>query len=115
MCVTSIDSNGNINGYGFDDSDWQGDTRNCLEHYGNSCGYELATDQEVETALIKEAKKRGFKEGVTIKCLNNNFHNTYKLKSTFNDLYIEDGDLWFGTEEIFINGKWAEIIEDNPE
>jgi len=71
-----------------------------------------ATEQEVETALINEAKKRGFKNGVWVKTING---TKKRIK----------GDLFFYFKEnkimsmfdfdgmnglIFHNGKWAEII-----
>lgn len=69
----------------------------------------LATDKEVETALIKEAKKRGFKEGVEFKSARSDRKFTFKDKA-----YLANGILWNGnsTGIIFENGKWAEIIKD---
>ncbi len=71
-----------------------------------------ATDKEVETALIKEAKKRGFKEGVKYKT---NGGTINKLKSNnFIYEYVSGVGMTIGTEDIwfFCNGKWAEIIEE---
>jgi len=75
-----------------------------------------ATDQEVETALIKEAKKRGFKEGVSIitpkgnkvtqKCNKYHFNKHLNILAT-NESYTE-----LNFDSIFIDGKWAEIIEE---
>jgi len=59
--------------------------------------WELMTIEEVETALIAEAKKRGFKEGVNIQ---------------------PDFNVWthyLGGKCIFSDGKWAEIIEEAPQ
>ena len=82
-----------------------------------------ATDKEVETALIKEAKKRGFKEGVDFESdgevwtlkgnidfkYRNNILNMWSDTSeTKADGYISEGK---GFEPIFMEGKWAEIIE----
>ena len=73
-----------------------------------------ATDREVEEALIKEAKKRGFKEGVKFETLDGSevtFENTKVFERAiafFNDhteMY-ENGGCFFK------DGKWAEIIED---
>jgi len=75
-----------------------------------------ATDKEVETALIAEAKKRGFKEGVTVhsfihninlKCKNVNIKSKYI--SRFNKLHF-GGDV-SKCVVIFKDGKWAEIIQ----
>ena len=75
-----------------------------------------ATDKEVETALIKEAKKRGFKEGVSIitpkgnkvtqKCNKYHFNKHLNIFAT-NESYTE-----LNFDSIFIGGKWAEIIEE---
>lgn len=82
-------------------------------HIGNpNCNnlYFLATNEEVEAALIAEAKKRGFVEGV-------------KYKNTEGELHV-CGDLYFGGNGwiysanqgmIFEDGKWAEIIKETPE
>lgn len=81
-----------------------------------------ATDKEVEEALIKEAKKRGFKEG----CVANNskvhggIYENNKLNRGYSFHFI-DGGLYYGNLEfndsqfcIFKNGKWAKIIKDEP-
>lgn len=70
-----------------------------------------ATDKEVEEALIKEAVKRGFKEGVTIK----NHQGVNVLKEIDfiytdrynNGIYNKQGQGFW----VFINGVWADIIE----
>jgi len=69
-------------------------------------GLTLATDKEVEQALIKEAKKRGFKKGVYSKCLWNKI--TKKLEQ--GGFHNDRNELWFCGAHIFDNGKWAEII-----
>jgi hypothetical protein len=79
-----------------------------------TCKVELATDKEVETALIKEAEKRGFKEG-NYKGLEKLYIDSkftgWHYGSGLNKLYsAEEGE---GGDVIFHNGKWAEIIE-NP-
>jgi len=68
----------------------------------------LATNQEVEYALIKEAKKRGYKKGNYI-CLTNKKVELYagylvSYNNHNNNLWIENGC-------VFQNGEWAEIIE----
>ena len=76
----------------------------------------LATDEEVSAALINEAKKRGFKNGVTI--LRGDWYSGFSapkvtieteqhLTSGFefrNDTLFLDGYI------IFYSGNWAEII-----
>ena len=74
-----------------------------------------ATDKEVEEALIKEAKRRGFKEGVRInsKWLCGSSKKSLNGKFVFDnkfELFAEANGLMKYT--IFLNGVWAEIIKD---
>lgn len=64
-----------------------------------------ATNEEVQTALIKEAKKRGFKEGVNVRGIQG---STFTLKG---ELQWERGELAGNTYYIFTDGKWATIID----
>lgn len=70
-----------------------------------------ATDKEVEDALIKEAKKRGYKEGV----------QCYSAESK--DKKVCTGDFYYNGQRynqlqdtpmntIFKDGQWAEIIKE---
>jgi len=75
--------------------------------------YVLATDEEVKEALIKEAKKRGFKEGVKVK---NGFTveegRVYNINAN-NFAYCSDrNSLTLGGIYIFQNGIWSEIIDE---
>jgi len=81
-----------------------------------------ATDKEVEQALIKEAKRRGFKDGVKLNVDGIGFYQGYG-----NDLIITDmNKIVFNPDSnglvarkqggdyntaIFKDGKWATIIE----
>ena len=71
--------------------------------------FELATPEEVELALNAEAKKRGYKDGVTI-----TWKNKPKLIYTLGDDefdYLKSKNvLVFGKYGIFERGEWAEII-----
>tara|TARA_R110002167_G_scaffold174781_1_gene373720 strand:+ start:1453 stop:1968 length:516 start_codon:yes stop_codon:yes gene_type:complete len=73
----------------------------------------LATDKEVEEALIKEAKKRGFKEGV--KSTSVKYGCTGKLSRCCSTKLCSDGSFMFQGQYIFENGKWATIIEEKKE
>lgn len=73
-----------------------------------------ATDKEVEDALIKEAKKRGFKEGVGFSGVSISGKNDgspgecdekFKYDSRINTLVNPS------RAYIFSNGRWATIIE----
>ena len=82
--------------------------------------YTPATDKEVETVLIKEAKRRGFKEGVSVDGL-----MTYSGKISGKNPLNENKFYYYnkGTGKLFVNrnntsnicifdnGKWATIIE----
>lgn len=76
----------------------------------------LSTPKEVEEALIKEAEKRGLKEGTIINnsmlndCSNTSCkaeNNEYKFieDELYSNCLLLDGFV------IFLNGKWAEIVK----
>jgi len=74
-----------------------------------------ATDKEVETVLIKEAKKRGFKEGAKVKCLEDGKRCTVKemgfeFESRGNLLWVKQVELgnWL---LLLKDGKWATITD----
>ena len=69
-----------------------------------------ATDKEVLEALIKEAKKRGFKEGVRIN--NECIGYIYAGICNSNEIIFENGILSIDYVYIYKDGKWAEIIKD---
>jgi hypothetical protein len=71
-----------------------------------------ATNEEVQTALIKEAKKRGFKEGVSFLSTNGNKKHTL-LSSNFTFENLGHIGKVLGTETCWFyhNGKWATIID----
>ena len=75
---------------------------------------EPATDKEVEQALIKEAKKRGFKEGVVAnqKPAYNGHGGTFNInKSNFEYSHFTQ-NLTIDGFGIYNYGKWAEIIKE---
>ena len=76
--------------------------------------WELATEEEISEFLIKEAKKRGYKEGVKCKFgiieeIRTIETNDFVFKLEYNTLGIKlkNGN----ADVIFRSGKWAEIIE----
>jgi hypothetical protein len=73
-------------------------------HYDNA---KPATDEEVEEALIKEAKKRGFKKGVKFKCL---YNHDYEGQCT--PLLCSEGYLWLKGGCVFKDGKWATTVRE---
>lgn len=73
-----------------------------------------ATDEEVKEALIKEAKRRGFKEGVRFKSAWNGEEFVFSEKRGYTQL--DDTNLCnMGNGSVFYDGRWAEIIEDKLE
>ena len=78
-----------------------------------------APDKEVEEALIKEAKKRGFKENFGVQFIGVQFNCKDYLGSEYiiteNGLlkfYPESNELALGHGVIMRNGQWAEIISE---
>lgn len=91
-------------------------TNNWVSPKVNGEKYRPATPSEIESALIAEAKKRGFKEGVMVKA------PWYSSPSSANESPISvqyenynGGDEYgvrMGGGCIYANGVWAEIIKD---
>lgn len=106
LCIT--DNKELLFGYGFSASgDW---TNNDYAHGQMYKEWTPATDKEVEAALIAEAKKRGFKEGVNVK--------GYSY-TTCGHIYKSEFENWLvlgvacgPNIVIFQEGNWAEIIEE---
>ena len=78
--------------------------------------WELATEEEVSEALINEAKKRGYKEGVKCKFgiieeIRTIEINDFVFKLEYNTLGIKSKN--GNADIIFRSGKWAEIIEQS--
>jgi hypothetical protein len=69
-----------------------------------------ATPQEVESALIAEAKRRGYKDG-NYKCLD---LPQYTERNVDDSFFLENGKLWHGNKGranvCFQRGQWASII-----
>jgi len=78
----------------------------------DSQNWKPATDKEVEEALIKEAKKTGFKRGDLIDNKNIGFDGTGFIEKLTDCEYKWDGTYLnvYGMA-IFSQGKWATIIE----
>lgn len=114
LCIVGFKDGMVVNSYGFDcNSGWMdGWNQKGITEMGNVTP---ATDKEVETALIAEAKKRGFKKGVRYKSLYNDYdsgmvnNSGLIYKSKINCLYVKSGEM---IDVIFRKGNWAEIIEE---
>jgi hypothetical protein len=101
--------------YGFDD---KGEWETCDSWIWETWfdGTRLATPQEVETALIAEAKKRGFKAGTRIKT--EEFGESVISNSCAGFSYRDEkhhnyGSLYYNGKLIYTQGQWAEIIQDD--
>ena len=71
---------------------------------------ELASEEEVKEALIKEAKCRGYKNGVKYMC----YDTVQEIKNMDGMEYCEVGILTDGYGgHIYSNGEWSKIIS-NP-
>jgi hypothetical protein len=118
VLFTNLSDTYNAKGYGFITGVW--DEFNDFAAIGGTSKARPATEEEVKQALIAEAKKRGFKYGVTI---NKDLIRDYKSSLTI-DKYDCNNIEWeidcinslnFGSKTIFKDGKWAEIIPQAKE
>jgi len=119
--ITEIDKEKNTYGYGFiyeefTNTEEKNKNGKCL--YNNIASDFLipATEEEVKEALIKEVKKRWFKNGVYFKHNKEIFQTlnkkTHKITTNEFIYYFQENKLVRGGLEIFNNGKWATI--SNP-
>ena len=109
VLFTSIDSEkrkgcgANLNSNNWDDS------MHFFFAYDDVRTFTLATEEEIKSALVKEAEKRGFKEKVRIK----NLLGEPEIICIGKSFVFKNNQLWFDTIGcIFDNGKWAEIIQE---
>jgi hypothetical protein len=98
-----------VYGYGFDiDGKWidVGYPHGSID----SSEWTPATPQEVGQALIKEAKKKGFKEGVS--CYWDDVNTThYDMSGVI--IYSHEGNYLTMNGDIFYqDGKWADLVEE---
>ena len=78
--------------------------------------YTLATEEEVKTALVNEAVKRGFVEGARYNSLNNkNFLCNQNEKIQRLEYYRRENCLVDNYGVVFDNGKWATLITEPTE
>lgn len=117
--VIEFNEDGTYNGYGFDYSGNWFNKKNCGDIFTKELIRTEATPKEVEEALIKEAVKRGFKEGVRV---DRSIFKNMSLPTTICDenftsnsnefiFYEKHNVLRLGNYGIFYNGKWAEIVK----
>jgi len=105
----NIEYDGCISGYGFNQfGQW-------VDDYVIIPEYTEATPKEVEEALIKEAKKRGFVDGIYLEKsgINKSLSSCVKNPINGNFNYFEHCnvlDSQNGNGHIFDNGTWATIL-----
>jgi hypothetical protein len=97
-------------GYGFNTANgWQDNA----DYWYTEAFTTEATKEEVEAALIKEAKSRGFRYGVKYNDINHGIRykckEEFKLNPTLTKLMCTVGGGW-----IFKEGKWATPIVQDP-
>jgi len=101
--------NNNDTNLGFDtDGNWKSLGVWQENNIGALADFIPATDKEVEDALIAEAIKRGFKNGVRVISARG---EQWNIENDIFDRYNKK-TLYLDSVSIFENGKWAEIIED---
>ncbi len=91
----------------------------CYSTYGIYSGnFRKATEEEILQSLKEQAVEKGYKEGVTIDKTNLNYagQKIWKL-GTFNGYsYDKQKDaLLCGSDFIYKEGEWAEILPDSPQ
>src|SRR5690606_8083126 len=97
--------------FGFDTSGvWQGGG-NYEDNYSEDEIIRPATNEEIEATLIKEAYRRGYKGGDTIKGIHGTHHWGYEISSFYYDqkydkLHTNEGCV------VYWAGQWAEIVEE---
>lgn len=118
FCLTSYE--GSAYGYGLDEEGWfdhsKEDTGRCAANWAHIEHLIPATAKEVEDALIREAKKRGFVEGAKYK----NWYassgtikeSCYKYDPDNNTLGQVNNNFKGNHHFIFDGGKWAEILPE---
>ena len=102
-------------GYGFTFNDFPEWSNELI--FANVRNFTLATPEEVETALINEAKKRGFTFGKYFKELQDKGNGGLIEKSGRCGKWFEFKDnklfvIGYGRWKIFDNGTWATIITE---
>jgi len=106
--ITKPDSNGKFEVRGFDIfGTWMEDEKGCYTFCTGT--EEEATPQEVEAALIGEAKKRGYRDGDFVTPLWETPYTKWSLIG--NNFRFENGKLYLSSC-IFKDGIWATIIPD---
>jgi len=111
FCLTEIRGENNNLGYGINYLGKWVDADNCKGWTISNETYK-ATDKEVKESLIKEAKRIGFKEGVIIDSTNVGFPEQKMCEVDSNVFNFIEGELHINDWLIFVNGKWATIVEE---
>lgn len=99
--------------YGFDvNGNWHTAKENYVMH-SIKIGESLCSPQEVEQALIAEAKKRGYEKAKNIQSLKGDYIVSLKESGRI-EYESNENTLTFYGSIVFKNGIWAEIIKETP-
>ena len=118
--ILNTENENRVNAYGFNnDGIW---SENANRSYGRiaKC-FRLATTEEVESMLIKEAEKRGLIEGVKINKLDNYYYGVLNTMIIGKPKLELDGDILVTQSTngyntaLMKDGKWATIVETPKE
>ena len=91
--------------YGFFRGKWMNDMSMC------AASLVPATKEEVETALTKEAEKRGFVEGVEVKCALYLDEVVLGQEKPYFCIYANGDTHLYNSCFLFRNGVWATIVK----
>ncbi len=128
--ITKVDPSkgdkGDCKAYGFNmDGVWTNEKWD-VSHYKNENRWMIeATEEQVKSALIKEAERRGFKSGAKFKsCISENgeLRTAEEFRGDLFHFYFNDNELTISTSinewikfnsnpHIFKDGVWAEVIK----
>jgi len=102
--------------YGFDGSGFWNES-NIYTNPNSNKNNRYATEEEIKTALVNEAVKRGFELGKKVKW---NFHGSegYKCSNITKEhfeYFVNKNKLELSCGIIFDNGKWATLITEPTE
>jgi len=110
MKITELleeDEYGDFKGIGWN---WKGKWRGKSEPL-DFRGLRLATLKEITEAFAKEAKKRGYKPGVTVEYSGS--HNNVQLGEDENPIYYkEDDQFYMYGYQIYNKGEWYKIADE---
>lgn len=117
--ITELESDV-IRGVGFKNGKWIELEKGLFRDY-KPYTYKKPTVEEIEKALITEAKRRGFNDSIKIKQNHSKFNNTHHFTLSSNHFWYDEIEDKLMTHAnggakvwVYLDGEWAEIIEEEP-